>query len=115
MLALRLPQDIEDRLDRLARRTGRSKSYYAREALLEKLEQLEAQYRTDARSFSMDEVERIVRARAPGAIIHREGDELVIRQPQRLGLSAWLKTIEPWDEKFPDVDAGLLPLDEPDL
>jgi RHH-type rel operon transcriptional repressor/antitoxin RelB len=30
MLALRLPRDIEQRLDALARKTGRTKSYYAR-------------------------------------------------------------------------------------
>ncbi len=32
MLALLLPDEIEERLDSLAKRTGRSKSYYAREA-----------------------------------------------------------------------------------
>jgi RHH-type rel operon transcriptional repressor/antitoxin RelB len=41
MLALRLPVDIEKRLDTLAKRTGRSKSYYAREAILRHLEDLE--------------------------------------------------------------------------
>ena len=30
MLALRLPEDIERRLEALAKRTGRSKSFYAR-------------------------------------------------------------------------------------
>lgn len=114
MLALRLPEEIENRLDELARRTGRSKSYYAREAILEKLAQLEAQ-QSASRTFSMDEVERIVRARAPGAVIHRELDRLVVEQPERLGLSAWLASIEPWDEPFPDVDEGQLPLDEPEL
>jgi predicted transcriptional regulator len=34
MLALRLPNDIEKRLTVLARKTGRTKSYYAREAIL---------------------------------------------------------------------------------
>jgi hypothetical protein len=34
MLALRLPAEIEQRLDALAKKTGRSKSYYAREAIL---------------------------------------------------------------------------------
>lgn len=34
MLALRLPADIEARLDELARLIGRSKSYWAREAIL---------------------------------------------------------------------------------
>jgi RHH-type rel operon transcriptional repressor/antitoxin RelB len=41
MLALRLPPDIEKRLDSLARKTGRSKSYYAREAILRHIEDLE--------------------------------------------------------------------------
>ena len=41
MLALRLPPDIEERLEALARRTGRSKSFYAREAILEHLGDLE--------------------------------------------------------------------------
>jgi len=44
MIALRLPPDIEERLDALARRTGRSKSFYAREAILEHLEDLEDTY-----------------------------------------------------------------------
>lgn len=44
MLALRLPQEIEDRLDELARRTGRTKSFYAREAILDHLEDLEDLY-----------------------------------------------------------------------
>ncbi len=44
MLALRLPDDIERRLDTLAKRTGRSKSYYAREAIVEHLEDLEDIY-----------------------------------------------------------------------
>jgi predicted DNA-binding protein len=33
MLALRLPADLEKRLEELARKTGRSKSYYARLAI----------------------------------------------------------------------------------
>ena len=44
MLAIRLPQDIEARLDNLAKRTGRSKSFYAREAILEYLGDLEDRY-----------------------------------------------------------------------
>jgi RHH-type transcriptional regulator, rel operon repressor / antitoxin RelB len=44
MLALRLPPDIEERLNKLAKRTGRSKSYYAREAILEHLDDLEDIY-----------------------------------------------------------------------
>ena len=41
MLALRLPVEIEKRLDALAKKTGRSKSFYAREAILRHLEDLE--------------------------------------------------------------------------
>ncbi len=37
MLALRLPPEIEARLDALAKRTGRTKSFYARTAILEYL------------------------------------------------------------------------------
>lgn len=44
MLAIRLPQSVEKRLERLARRTGRTKTYYAREAILEHLEELEDLY-----------------------------------------------------------------------
>jgi len=41
MLALRLPPEIEERLDALARKTGRTKSFYAREAILRHIEDLE--------------------------------------------------------------------------
>jgi RHH-type transcriptional regulator, rel operon repressor / antitoxin RelB len=41
MLALRLPKDIEDRLDALAKRTGRTKSFYARKAIVHFIEDLE--------------------------------------------------------------------------
>lgn len=41
MLALRLPKDVEERLDALAKRTGRTKSFYARRAILEFMEDLE--------------------------------------------------------------------------
>jgi len=44
MLALRLPPEIEQRLDALARKTGRSKSYYAREAILLHIEDIEDHY-----------------------------------------------------------------------
>lgn len=44
MLAIRLPADIEKRLTRLAKRSGRTKTYYAREAILTHLEDLEDAY-----------------------------------------------------------------------
>jgi RHH-type transcriptional regulator, rel operon repressor / antitoxin RelB len=44
MLALRLPPEIEKRLAALAKKTGRTKSFYAREAILSHLEDLEDGY-----------------------------------------------------------------------
>lgn len=44
MLAIRLPQSIEKRLEKLARRTGRTKTFYAREAILKHLDDLEDTY-----------------------------------------------------------------------
>jgi RHH-type rel operon transcriptional repressor/antitoxin RelB len=44
MLAIRLPEAIEKRLEELARRTGRTKSFYVREAILQHLEDLEDLY-----------------------------------------------------------------------
>jgi RHH-type transcriptional regulator, rel operon repressor / antitoxin RelB len=44
MLAIRLPQSVEKRLEKLARRTGRTKTFYVREAILEHLEDLEDTY-----------------------------------------------------------------------
>ena len=41
MLAIRLPADIESRLEALAKATGRTKTFYAREAILEYLDDLE--------------------------------------------------------------------------
>ena len=49
MLALRLPEDIETRLDKLAKATGRTKSFYAREAILEHLADLEDIYLAEKR------------------------------------------------------------------
>ena len=44
MLAIRLPESIEKRLEKLARRTGRTKTFYAREAIIEHLDDLEDLY-----------------------------------------------------------------------
>jgi RHH-type rel operon transcriptional repressor/antitoxin RelB len=67
MLAIRLPEDIENRLDALAKATGRSKTYYAREAIVEHLAELEDIYLTEkrlediragrSRTLTLDEVE----------------------------------------------------------
>ena len=44
MLAIRLSASIEKRLEKLAKRTGRTKTYYAREAILQHLDDLEDVY-----------------------------------------------------------------------
>jgi RHH-type rel operon transcriptional repressor/antitoxin RelB len=49
LFAIRLPANIERRLDRLAKRTGRTKTYYVREAVIECLADLEAVYLAERR------------------------------------------------------------------
>ena len=49
MLALRLPPEIEKRLDDLAKLTGRTKSFYARQAILEYIDDLEDLYLAEQR------------------------------------------------------------------
>jgi len=49
MLAIRLKSDMEDRLSALAKRTGRTKTFYAREAILEYLDDLEDVYLAEKR------------------------------------------------------------------
>jgi len=44
MLAIRLPDEIEKRLTKLADKTGRTKTFYAREAILTYIEDLEDTY-----------------------------------------------------------------------
>jgi len=44
MLTIRLPQSIEKRLEKLARRTGRAKTYYVRQAIVRHLDDLEDLY-----------------------------------------------------------------------
>ena len=66
MLAIRLPEEIEIRLENLAKATGRTKTYYAREAILEYLEDMEDLYMAEQRmteikaglskAYTLDEV-----------------------------------------------------------
>ena len=68
MLSLRLPADIENRLDRLAKATGKTKAFFARQAIVEHLEDLEDIYLAEQRSldnragksrtYTLEEVER---------------------------------------------------------
>jgi len=54
MLAIRLPAEIEKRLEKLVKKTGRTESYYVHQAILEYLEDLEDYYLAEERlkSFS---------------------------------------------------------------
>jgi RHH-type transcriptional regulator, rel operon repressor / antitoxin RelB len=54
MLAIRLPEKIERRLARLAKRTGRTKTYYAREAILQHLDDLEDIYLAEKRMEAIE-------------------------------------------------------------
>lgn len=64
MIAVRLPAAIEKRLERLARKTGRSKTFYVREAILQHLEDLEDYYlavqrlEENLQGVPLEEVER---------------------------------------------------------
>lgn len=44
MLAVRLPEDIEERIAELASRTGRTKTYYVKEAIMRQIDELEDKY-----------------------------------------------------------------------
>ncbi len=68
MLTIRLPADIEKRLEQLAKATGRTKTFYAREAILRHLEDLEDVYFAEqalielregrSRTYTLEEVAR---------------------------------------------------------
>ena len=63
MLSLRLDPETEKRLTELAAKTGRTKSYYAREALLAHLDEMEDRYiaierlEHPAKRWSLEELE----------------------------------------------------------
>lgn len=48
--------------------------------------------------------------------ITKQGRRIIIEPVEpKMDLLEWLKTIEPWDEEFPDIDEGLLPPDDVEL
>ncbi len=49
------------------------------------------------------------------AILRKEGDRLVIEPIRKGRLLALLASLEPLEEKLPDVDEDLAPLDDVDL
>ena len=53
MLAIRLPAEIEERLTALAKATGRTKTFYARKAILEYLEDMEDLYLAEQRLIDL--------------------------------------------------------------
>jgi RHH-type rel operon transcriptional repressor/antitoxin RelB len=66
MIAVRLPKELEERLTTIARKTGQSKSYHVRQALLQYLEDLEDHYLATERLESplpgipLEELERSI-------------------------------------------------------
>lgn len=58
------------------------------------------------REFEMD---------AEEAIIRREDDRLVIEPIRKKGLLATLSMLRALNEDFPDIDKGMLPLDDVEL
>jgi RHH-type rel operon transcriptional repressor/antitoxin RelB len=59
MLALRIDAETEKRLEALAARTGRTKSFYAREAILAQLDDLEDFYLAEERMKDFQSEEAI--------------------------------------------------------
>ena len=49
------------------------------------------------------------------AIIHKEGDKLIIEPIRKAGLLAILLEMEPLTEQFPDIDTDLKALDDIEL
>lgn len=64
MLTIRLPEEIEKRLADLAAKTGRTKTFYAKEAILEHLDEIEDKYlaiyrlENPGRRWTQDELEQ---------------------------------------------------------
>ena len=64
MLAVRIPESIEGRLEKLAKLTGRPKSFYVRQALETHLDEIEdtytALYRLEkpSRRWTLDQLEQ---------------------------------------------------------
>jgi RHH-type rel operon transcriptional repressor/antitoxin RelB len=64
MLAIRLPEEIEARLAALAAKTGRTKTFYAKEAILEHMDDMEDKYlavnrlENPSKRWTLDELEQ---------------------------------------------------------
>lgn len=66
MIAIRLPIDIADRISALAKKTGRSKTFYAQEAILRHLDDMEDTFlakerlENSSKRWTLDELENEV-------------------------------------------------------
>lgn len=64
MLAIRLPEEIEARLAALAAKTGRTKTFYAKEAILKHMDDMEDKYlaisrlESPGKRWTLDEMEQ---------------------------------------------------------
>ena len=64
MLVIRLPEEIEARLKDLAARTGRTKTFYAKEAILKHIDEIEDKYlainrlENPGKRWALDEMEQ---------------------------------------------------------
>ena len=64
MLSVRLKPELEERLSRLAKQTGRTKTYYASQLIEENIDDLEDRYLAESRlekrgkTFSSDEARK---------------------------------------------------------
>jgi len=64
MLAVRLPEEIEARLAELAAKTGRTKTFYAKEAILKHIDEMEDKYlainrlENPGKRWTLDEMEQ---------------------------------------------------------
>jgi RHH-type rel operon transcriptional repressor/antitoxin RelB len=67
MLTIRLDKKTEARLSGLARTTGRTKTFYAREAILEHLEEMEDTY------LALERLARPARVHSAQALKHALG------------------------------------------
>ncbi len=65
MLAIKLPEDIEKRLELLAKKTRRTKTFYVREAVIDHIEELEDIYlsldrlRNSTKRWSLEDLEKV--------------------------------------------------------
>ena len=64
MIAVRLSAEIEERIAQLAARTGRTKTYYIKEAIMQHLDEMEDKYlalerlEKPAKRWTLDEMEQ---------------------------------------------------------